>query len=63
MGTLRKLTRTVAHNKSYRECNTTDMFGHFFSKLWREKGHPANLNKDGYPSATKKGHKPCCING
>lgn len=39
---LRSLARTVAANKSYRESGTTDMFGYFFQKEWREKGHPAS---------------------
>ncbi len=38
---LRSLARTVAANKSYRQSGTTDMFDYFFTKLWREKGHPA----------------------
>lgn len=37
---LRSLARTVAANKSYRNSGTTDMFGYFFQKAWREKGHP-----------------------
>lgn len=37
---MRKLARTVAMNKSYAKCGTTDMFDYFFSKMWREKGHP-----------------------
>lgn len=40
MSTMRSLARTVAHNKSYKKCGTTDMFHYFFTKLWREKGHP-----------------------
>lgn len=39
---LRSLARTVAANKSYRNSGTTDMFGYFFQKAWREKGHPAS---------------------
>lgn len=57
---LRTLARTVAASKSYRNCKTTDMFGYYFSKEWREKGHPANLNGSGCPGPTKKGHKPVC---
>lgn len=60
---LRTLARTVARNKSYKKCGTTSMFGYFFSKEWREKGHPANLNKMGSPGPTKKGHRPMCISG
>lgn len=51
---IRKLARTVAKNKSYAKGGTTDMFGYFFSKEWREKGHPANLNHYGVPGSTKK---------
>ncbi len=40
MSTMRSLARTVAHNKSYKKCGTTDMFHYFFTKMWREKGHP-----------------------
>lgn len=57
----RKLARTVARNKSYANGRTTDIFGYFFSKEWREKGHPANLNKEGFPGPCKKGHRPKCI--
>ena len=39
---LRSLARTVAANKSYRQSGTTDMFDYFFTKVWREKGHPAS---------------------
>lgn len=60
---MRTLARTVARNKSYKKCGTTDMFGYFFSKVWREKGHPANLNTMGSPGPTKKGHRPMCISG
>lgn len=63
MSGLRRLARTVAHNQSYRQSHTTDMFGYFFSKGWREKGHPANLNKHSSPGPTKKGHKPACVSG
>lgn len=41
MSPMRRLARTVAANKSYQKCHTTDMFEYFFEKLWREKGHPA----------------------
>lgn len=37
---MRKLAREVARNKSYRKSGTTDMFDYFFTKIWREKGHP-----------------------
>ena len=41
MGTMRKLARTVAANQSYKKSGTTDMFGYYFKKIWREKaGHP-----------------------
>lgn len=60
---LRTLARTAAKNKSYKKCGTTDMFGYFFSKEWREKGRPANLNRYKCPGPTKKGHKPMCISG
>ncbi len=41
MSAMRKLARTVAANQSYKQGGTTDMFGYFFTKLWREKdGHP-----------------------
>lgn len=41
MSTMRTLARTVAKSKSYKESHTTDMFGYFFKKIWREKGkHP-----------------------
>ena len=63
MSPMRKLARTVAHAKSYVESHTTDMFGYFFSKEWREKGHYANLNKYGMKGPTKKGHKPLCVSG
>ncbi|MCR2047907.1 hypothetical protein NSB25_11485 [Acetatifactor muris] len=39
---LRSLARTVAANKSYRQSGTTDMFDYFFTKAWRENGHPAS---------------------
>lgn len=39
---LRTLARTVARNQSYRKSGTTDMFDYFFTKIWREKGHPAS---------------------
>lgn len=42
MSPMRKLARTVAHSKSYQQTHTTDMFQYFFTKLWREKGHPAS---------------------
>ena len=42
MGTMRKLARTVAANQSYKNGGTTDMFDYFFTKVWREKGHPAS---------------------
>lgn len=47
---LRSLARTVAANKSYRQSGTTDMFGYFFQKEWRDKGHPAS----GVDRPTKK---------
>ena len=37
MGTMRKLARTVAANQSYKKSGTTDMFGYYFKKIWREK--------------------------
>lgn len=40
MSGLRKLAREVAHNQSYRKSHSTDMFGYFFQKIWRDKGHP-----------------------
>ena len=60
---LRKLAREVAHNQSYKKGGTTDMFHYYFSKFWREKGHPANLRKDKCPGPTKKGHRPACVKG
>ncbi len=42
MSTMRSLARTVARNTSYQKSRTTDMFQYFFTKLWREKGHPAS---------------------
>lgn len=43
MSGLRGLAREVARNQSYRKSHTTDMFGYFFQKIWREKGnHPAS---------------------
>ena len=60
MSPMRKLARTVANEKSYKKTRTTDMFGFFFSKEWREKGHYANLNGHSYPGPTKKGHRPYC---
>lgn len=47
---LRTLARTVARNQSYRKYGTTDMFDYFFTKIWREKGHPAS----GIERPTKK---------
>ncbi len=47
---LRSLARTVVANKSYRQSGTTGMFDYFFTKLWREKGHPAS----GIERPTKK---------
>lgn len=47
---MRTLARTVAANMSYRQSHTTDMFGYFFTKLWRDKGHPAS----GRANNTKK---------
>lgn len=41
MSGLRKWTIEVSHNRSYRQSHSTDMFGYFFEKAWREKtGHP-----------------------
>jgi len=60
---LRKLARTAARGKSYTESRTTDMFQYYFSKMWRAKGHPANLRKYECPGPTKKGHKPFCPSG
>lgn len=42
MSAMRSLARTVARNQSYKKSGTTDMFHYFFTKLWREKGHPAS---------------------
>lgn len=42
MSGLRGLAREVAHSQSYRRSHTTDMFGYFFQKNWRDKGHPAS---------------------
>lgn len=53
---LRTLARTVAHNKSYQKCGTTDMFKYFFTKLWREKGHPAATGRKRW-RACKKPYK------
>ena len=61
MSALRRFARTTAKTKSYNQSKTTDMFSYFFSKDWREKGHPANLNKHSTPGPTKKGHKPMCV--
>lgn len=47
---MRTLARTVARNKSYAKCGTTDMFEYFFDKIWREKGHP----RSGLLRPTKK---------
>lgn len=55
MSGLRRLARTVAANKSYKNSRTTDMFAYHFEKEWREKGHPASVNPD---KATKKKHHP-----
>ena len=63
MSTARKLARTVARNKSYKESRTTDMFQYFFSVMWRAKGHTANLRKDSIPGPTKKGHRAFCPSG
>lgn len=52
MSTMRSLARTVARSKSYNQCGTTDMFQYFFTKLWREKGHPASNRKN--PTKKKK---------
>lgn len=57
---LRELARTVSMNKSKKNCGTTDMFGYFFSKIWREKGHYANMKAYSFPGPTKKGHRPFC---
>lgn len=40
---MRTLARTVARNKSYVKCGTTDMLEYFFDKIWREKGHPRSM--------------------
>lgn len=40
----------VARNQSYKKSRTTDMFQYFFTKMWREKGHPAS----GIDRPTKK---------
>lgn len=45
MSSMRRLARTVAHNKSYQKCGTTDMFQYFFAKLWREKGTSGSNRK------------------
>lgn len=51
MGSMRKLARTVAANQSYKKDGTTNMFGYFFTKIWREKaGHPEGTR----PNPTKK---------
>lgn len=63
MSGMRKLARTVARNKSYAQNGNTGLFSYFFSKEWREKGHPANLNKTGCPGPTKKNHRPACVKG
>lgn len=63
MSAMRRVARTAARNKSYKQNRTTDMFQYFFSVLWRAKGHPANLNKDGCPGPTKKGHRAFCPSG
>lgn len=60
---LRKVARTVAREQSYKKSRTTDMFNYFFSKMWRAKGHPANLHKHSCPGPTKKGRKPFCPSG
>ena len=46
MGGMRSLVRTVAMNKSYRQSPTTKMFQYFFTKLWREKAHPAENRRN-----------------
>ena len=58
MSPLRKVARDAAKGKSYKNAKNTNMFEYYFVKMWREKGHPRNINKYGYPSATKKNHKP-----
>lgn len=63
MSPARRLARTVAKNKSYKQSRTTDMFQYFFSEMWRAKGHPANLNKYSCPGPTKKGHRAVCPSG
>lgn len=50
MSAMRSLARTVARNQSYKKSHTTDMFQYFFTKLWREKRHPAS----GIDRPTKK---------
>ena len=50
---LRTIARTVVRNQSYKHGGTTDMFDYFFTKMWREKGHPA-ANPD---RPTKKAHR------
>ena len=63
MSPARKLARTVARNKSYKQSRTTDMFQYFFSVGWRAKGHTANLRKEKVPGPTKKGHRAFCPSG
>lgn len=47
MGSMRKLARAVAANQSYKHGGTTDMFGYFFTMLWREKaGHPEGTRRN-----------------
>ena len=58
MSTMRRLARQTAKAKSYKKTRTTDMFEYFFTMLWREKGHPASINKYSMGGACKKGHKP-----
>lgn len=37
MSAMRRLARTVARNKSYKDSHTTDMFEYYFEKMWRRR--------------------------
>jgi len=44
MSALRRVAREAAMRQSYKHAGNTDMFGYFFTKFWREQGHPASEN-------------------
>lgn len=53
MSGMRSLAREVARNQSYQKTHTTDMFQYFFTKHWREKGHPAATGRRSWRACKK----------